>query len=103
MRQRSLQAISDSVRRGGYSVTQTSIADLRHFIYKSRRSCQFTCPRYEAPYTSRDARCRLFALYQCVHARMHSSARPLRILYHVGSHETVIGWVSGVTQVTVIG
>ena len=36
---------------------------------------------------------RLFGLYHYLHHRIHSSARPLKILYHVGQYETLLGWV----------
>jgi hypothetical protein len=37
---------------------------------------------------------RLMGLYQYLHHRIHSPARPLKILFHVGMKETVLGWVS---------
>ena len=94
LRQRSLQAITEAVKKGGYSASEAGVTGLRHFLYKARRSCQFTSPRYEAPYNNSDSKHRLFTLYQCVHARTHAARRPLKILYHVGTKESIIGWVS---------
>jgi hypothetical protein len=37
---------------------------------------------------------RLMGLYQYLHHRIHSPARPLKILFHVGMKETVLGWVT---------
>lgn len=39
---------------------------------------------------------RLFGLYLYLHHRIHSAARPLKILCHVGTREMLLGWVSEV-------
>jgi hypothetical protein len=49
----------------------------------------------EAPYLSNEEQERLFGLYLYLHNRIHTSVRPLKILYHVGKHETLLGWVDG--------
>lgn len=36
---------------------------------------------------------RLFGLYLYLHHRIHSAARPLKILCHVGTREMLLGWV----------
>ncbi|XP_014773330.1 vacuolar fusion protein MON1 homolog A isoform X2 [Octopus bimaculoides] len=89
-----LQAISDSLSRNSYSIKQCAISGLRHFLYKSRNSAQYTSPELEAPYLSQEEQDRLFGLYQYLHHRIHSSSRPLKLLYHVGAHETLIGWIT---------
>lgn len=35
-----------------------------------------------------------YHLGRYVHHRIHSSARPLKIFYHVGQKETILGWVT---------
>lgn len=90
----SLQAISDSLSRNSYSIKQCAISGLRHFLYKSRNSAQYTSPELEAPYLSQEEQERLFGLYQYLHHRIHSGCRPLKLLYHVGPHETLIGWIT---------
>lgn len=89
-----LQAISDSLMKTSYSCQQCGISDLRHFLYKSRSMAQYTSPELEAPYLSDEEQERLFGLYLYLHNRIHTSVRPLKILYHVGKHETLLGWVS---------
>ena len=93
-KQQCLKAISDSLSQKGYSTVQVGIPDLRHFMYKSRSTAQFTSPDFEAPYLSQEEQSRVFHLYQYLHHRIHSQARPLKILYHVGEYETLLGWVS---------
>ncbi|XP_064632667.1 vacuolar fusion protein MON1 homolog A-like [Lineus longissimus] len=89
-----LQAINESLKRKGYSTTQVGIPDLRHFMYKSRSTAQFTSPDFEAPYISDEEQTRLYGLYQYLHHRIHCTARPLKILFHVGEYETLLGWVT---------
>ncbi|XP_052068147.1 vacuolar fusion protein MON1 homolog A-like [Mytilus californianus] len=89
-----LQAISDSLMKTSYSCQQCGISDLRHFLYKSRSMAQYTSPELEAPYLSDEEQERLFGLYLYLHNRIHTSVRPLKILYHVGKHETLLGWVT---------
>ena len=71
-----------------------AIPDLRHFLYKSRSTAQCTCPEYEAPYAAADEQQRVRGLYQYLHQRIHSNTNPLKILFHVGQYETLLGWVS---------
>jgi len=78
-----------------YCVSDTDITELRHFLYKSKSTAQFTCPEYEAPYSGASERAHIFGLYQFMHQRLHSAARPLKILYYVGAKEALLGWVGG--------
>ena len=84
----------DSIQRAQYTLSDIGIADLRHFLYKSKNSSQYTSPEYQAPYDTEDERQRLFSLYQYLHHRIHSPARPLKLLFHVGPYESLLGWVS---------
>lgn len=88
------KAINDALSRRNYLMSDVGIPEIWHFIYKSRSTSQLTSPDYGAPYTTADEQTRLFAIYQWVHSRMHSAARTLKILYHVGKYESVLGWVS---------
>ncbi|XP_062510405.1 protein SAND-like isoform X2 [Corticium candelabrum] len=89
-----MQAINDSLARESYRIEQIGISDLRHFVYKSKGTLQYTAPGITHPYTEEEDRERLMGLYQYLHHRIHSSSRPLKILFHVGSKETVLGWVT---------
>lgn len=87
-----LEAINKSLNNRGYSISQVGIADVRHFLYKSRSTAQFTGPRVEAPYVTSDDWNHLFGLYQYLHHRMYKSTRPLKMLYYSGERETMVGW-----------
>eukprot|EP00054_Salpingoeca_dolichothecata_P018406 m.113092 g.113092 ORF g.113092 m.113092 type:complete len:515 (+) comp22858_c0_seq6:97-1641(+) len=89
-----LQAISQSLAKKSYRIGHLNIPDLRHFLYKSRTTAQFTSPAFEPPYNLPDQEQRLFRRYQYVHHRIHSQARPLKIYYHGGTHECLLGWVT---------
>ena len=88
-----LKAISDSLRKDSYNISKCGISDLRHFLYKNKSTAQYTSPELEAPYLSPGEQERLFGLYHYLHNRIHSSSRPLKILYHVGQYEALLGWV----------
>jgi len=46
--------------------------------------------------------CRLFGLYMFMHHRMHSRIVPVKIFYHVGGMEALLGWVSELVNVFLI-
>ncbi|XP_004600921.2 vacuolar fusion protein MON1 homolog B [Sorex araneus] len=84
-----------------YSVQAVGAPGLRHFLYKPldipdhhRQLPQFTSPELEAPYSGEEERQRLSDLYHRLHARLHSTSRPLRLIYHVAEKETLLAWVT---------
>lgn len=98
MAQNSLSLIA---KAQSYSVSQVGVSDLRHFMYKPfdvpdnhRQLTQFTSPEMEAPYNSEEERMRLLDLYRYMHSRIHSSSRPLKLIYHVAERETLLAWVT---------
>ncbi|XP_042307602.1 vacuolar fusion protein MON1 homolog B [Sceloporus undulatus] len=96
-----LQALSSGLRSPSYSVGLVGVPDLRHFMYKPldipdnyRQLPQFTSPELEGPYCSENERHRLFDLYHYLYSRIHSTSRPLRLIYHVAEKETLLAWVT---------
>ncbi|XP_063792119.1 vacuolar fusion protein MON1 homolog B isoform X2 [Pseudophryne corroboree] len=99
--QNSLQALAGALRSCSYSVSLVGIPELLHFVYKPldipdtyRQLPQFTSPETDGPYSSQEERQRLFDLYRYLHCRIHSSVRPLRLIYHVAEKETLLAWVT---------
>ncbi|KAF9172801.1 Vacuolar fusion protein mon1b [Mortierella sp. AD011] len=90
----SLESYAAAGSLGGFSVGDTGIPGLRHFLYKSRTNVQFTMPELVEPYTTLGARKRLLYQYHHMHERMHRKTRPLKLLFHVGQHETMLGWIT---------
>uniref|UniRef100_H2Y9Z2 Vacuolar fusion protein MON1 homolog n=1 Tax=Ciona savignyi TaxID=51511 RepID=H2Y9Z2_CIOSA len=86
----------------GYNVGKIGLPDLRHFIYKSKKSCflntmslaQFTAPEYTSPYHTSIEQERLFGLYQHLHGKIHSPSIPLKLYFEVSDHETMLAWVA---------
>ncbi|XP_051528797.1 vacuolar fusion protein MON1 homolog B-like [Myxocyprinus asiaticus] len=94
-------ALISIAKAHSYSVTQVGVSDLRHFMYKPfdvpdnhRQLTQFTSPEIEAPYSSEEERMRLLDLYRDLHGRIHSTSRPLKLIYHVAERETLLAWVT---------
>ncbi|XP_074793124.1 vacuolar fusion protein MON1 homolog B-like isoform X1 [Natator depressus] len=99
--QGSLQVLSGGLQSPSYGVGQLGVPDLRHFLYKPldipenyRQLPQFTSPELEGPYCSEEEQHRLFDLYHYLHSRIHSTSRPLRLIYHVAEKETLLAWVT---------
>ncbi|KAJ8265065.1 hypothetical protein COCON_G00141640 [Conger conger] len=99
---RAQNALSSIAKAHSYSASQVGVPDLRHFMYKPfdvpdnhRQLTQFTSPEMEAPYSSEEERSRLLDLYRYMHSRIHSSSRPLKLIYHVAERETLLAWVTG--------
>ena len=86
--------MNDSLARTRYRIGDVGIPDLRHFLYKAKSTAQYTSPEFEAPYQTEEDQARIFYLYHYLHGRIHNTARPLKILFHVGQYETLLGWVS---------
>lgn len=55
-------------------------------------------PEMEAPYSSEEEKMRLLDLYRYMHGRMHSTSRPLKLIYHVAERETLLAWVRDCCQ-----
>ncbi|XP_075180690.1 vacuolar fusion protein MON1 homolog B-like isoform X2 [Anomaloglossus baeobatrachus] len=99
--QNSMQALAGALRCCSYSASLVGVPELLHFVYKPldipetyQQLPQFTSPEPDGPYSSEEERQRLFDLYRYLHCRIHSSARPLRLIYHVAEKETLLAWVT---------
>ncbi|XP_029466625.1 vacuolar fusion protein MON1 homolog B-like [Rhinatrema bivittatum] len=99
--QGSLQALTDGLQGHSYSAAMVGIPDLWHFMYKPmdipdnyKQLAQFTSPETEGPYAREEERQRLFDLYRYLHSRLHSTSRPLRLIYHMTEKETLLAWVT---------
>ncbi|KAF9187562.1 Vacuolar fusion protein mon1b [Haplosporangium sp. Z 767] len=90
----SLESFAAAGTRGGFAVGDTGIPGLRHFLYKSRTNVQYTMPELSDLYTSLSSKKRLLRQYQHMNERMHRKLRPLKLLFHVGEHETMLGWIT---------
>ena len=69
--------------------------ELRHYVYKSRKTSCLTSPALPVMYSDQKERERLFELYMFMQKRIQSVTWPTKILYHIGEKEALLGWVSG--------
>jgi hypothetical protein len=65
-----LRAVEASLGRADFSVAETSVPPLLHFIYKSSATSQVCFPLIGAPYSRDHDKQRLLRLYQSVHATL---------------------------------
>ncbi|SAM02999.1 hypothetical protein [Absidia glauca] len=85
-----------------YTIADTGIPKLLHFMYKSKQHIQFTCPDHTGIYADDSNRKRLYRLYQCVYDRMHSRSRPLKLYYHHSDKEMILGWITSTFELYVV-
>jgi len=77
----------------GLTIDQVAVPELRHFLYKAISTAQFTSPALEVPYHTQENAERLMSRYKALHHRLHSPARPLKLLYYQLESEAMLGWV----------
>ena len=63
------------------------------------QSTQFSFIMYPPPPPLSLSLSRLMDLYMVMHHKLHSSSTPLKILYHIGNKEALLGWVSNLMLV----
>jgi len=90
----SIAAIEAAIKGSSYSTRSIELPEMRHFLYKSRTSAQFTSPEYAVCYKSLEERDRLCRVYLAMQNRFHSVHRPLKLLHLATSHEVVLGWLT---------
>ena len=67
---------------------------MRHFLYKSRTSAQFTSPTYSPVYRLPENRARLDAVYLAIQNRFLSASQPLKLCHLASCHEVTLGWLT---------
>ncbi|XP_057369536.1 protein SAND-like [Daphnia carinata] len=75
-------------------ISQLGCASVRHFVYKSRLSAQYTHANNGPPYQHEQGQLYLMDLYRHMHGRMHSASRPLKTMCHTTEKEILFGLVT---------
>ena len=60
---------------------------------------QFTSSQHSLPYVETRAKERLHKLYLYLQGKLHSTSRPLKLVYYSGPKENVIAWVSCMAEI----
>lgn len=92
-----LEAISEEMNKSSnakFNPHTIGIPELRHFIYKPKSISQLLCSDITPPYTTLEDFERLEAIYCDLIHRIHSNARPLKLIYEVKEREVVLAWVT---------
>jgi hypothetical protein len=88
-----IEQITAAIKGGNYKMSVVLDApEIRHYLYRSRKSLSTTSPELPPIYSEEDDRIRLFDYYMLMNQRLHSHAWPTKILYHVGIKEALLGW-----------
>lgn len=90
-----LTAISESARKCKYTTEEVGCPEVRHFLYKSKTTAQFTGSEFAAPYANDPiAQNRLHNLYLFAQSKTHASGRNAKFIYLTGKYENLASWVS---------
>ena len=77
-----------------FSTASIDLLEMRHFLYKSRTSAQFTSPIYSPCYMLPESKKRLDGIYLSVQNRFLSLSQPLKLCHYATQHEIVLGWLT---------
>lgn len=88
-----IKAINDSVKTCKYLPEDIGCGDIKHFLYKSKTTAQFTGSEFCDPYLDPTSQDRLHNLYLYLQSKVHYSNRNIKTVFHGGKLENVMGWV----------
>lgn len=89
-----ISTIKNAVETASYTTSSIDLGEVRHFLYKSRTSAQFTSPLFSPCYQTQHDRKRLNSLYLSMQNRFHSVSLPLKLAHYSTHNETVLGWLT---------
>ena len=89
-----LKIINDSIENCRYVPSDIGISDIKHFLYKSKTTAQFTGSEYLTPYKDETSQERLQNIYMFLQGQLHASSRTAKLIYYTGKYENVFSWVS---------
>jgi len=89
-----LTSISTALENIQYTAASIELPEMRHFLYKSRSSAQFTSPTYAPCYNLPENKKRLNSVYLNIQNRFLSTSQPLKLVHHTSKYEIVLGWLT---------
>eukprot|EP00800_Vazella_pourtalesii_P005425 TRINITY_DN1634_c0_g1_i7.p1 TRINITY_DN1634_c0_g1~~TRINITY_DN1634_c0_g1_i7.p1 ORF type:complete len:559 (+),score=121.66 TRINITY_DN1634_c0_g1_i7:53-1729(+) len=88
-----LNKIEKAIKFADYTMPEIKVPEVRHFIFKNFRLNQYTMPLYGPPYVDEKERERLYGQYLYLNHNLYKPTRPAKIIYTVGSKETLFAWI----------
>ena len=88
-----LESITIALLQSCSVLSQLGVPDVRHFLYKSKFSAQYTDANIGPPYQNEQGQLYLLDLYRHLHGRLHSPSRPLKLILHTAEKEILLGSV----------
>ena len=88
-----LKIITESTESSKYVPSAIGIPDIRHFLYKSKTTAQFTGSEYIVPYMDENSQERLQNIYLFLQGQLHAASRTAKLVYYTGKFENVFSWV----------
>jgi len=89
-----LKIINDSIENCRYVPSDIGISDIKHFLYKSKTTAQFTGSEYLTPYKDETSQERLQNIYMFLQGQLHASSRTAKLIYYTGKYENVFSWAT---------
>ncbi|XP_014218485.1 vacuolar fusion protein MON1 homolog A [Copidosoma floridanum] len=89
-----LEAINESMNKAPVTTAEIGLPEMRHVLYKCKSTAQFWSPGFQSPYNTDEEIQRLLGCYQCLHHRLHSPSRPLKLIFQQLEKETMLAWVT---------
>ncbi|XP_057670221.1 vacuolar fusion protein MON1 homolog A [Diorhabda carinulata] len=85
-----LEAINESLAAPLESCASAGFTEIRHYLYKCKSTAQFYQPNISPPYTQ--TKSDLTEIYKRTHHRLHSTSKPLKLLFERNSNEAILAW-----------
>ncbi|KAJ8976417.1 hypothetical protein NQ317_005337 [Molorchus minor] len=85
-----LEAINESLNVKDESYTTADFQEIRHYLYKCKSTAQFYQPSIGPPYTQTTEH--LINVYKRAHHKLHSTVRPLKLIFERNSKEAILAW-----------
>jgi hypothetical protein len=95
-----MEQLKSSVAENHYCIADVGIPGLRHFVFKSKATLQYSSPDLAEPFANQDDFEILFKGYQFIHRRLSSKTSAM-IHYHGSQTLTTFGWNSNAFEIYV--
>ena len=89
-----MTSLSTALEGVQYSTASLELPEMRHFLYKSRTSAQFTSPQYSPAYSVPENKARLDSVYLAIQNRFLSASQPLKLCHLASCQEVTLGWLT---------